>query len=179
MKTINSRLFLTGIIAVAALGCGTAAPAFAAEDLILANRTTECATNKDANTILVKGLQAAKDENAMRALLAAPIKENPLNALCIMDVVKVQAPAISRQVFQIIVSLLGNSEENEPIIRKLAEENPDIVAQIAADVEPAAGPGDTGNTQESPFSGGANPENPNQLNEGDATTPPASPSLPL
>lgn len=175
----NSKVLFAATFLTVACAVGSAGLAHALDgNITVANRQALCTSNLQANTKLVESLKAAKDEDTMRALLTPPVKANPANAMCIMDAVKAQAPQLSRVVFQIIIALLGGDPANDALVRRLSEENQDIIASIAADVEPAGGPGGTGNTQDSPFGDGANPENPNQLNGEGATTPPASPSNP-
>lgn len=172
----NSRTLTTHLATVALLAFGALASVYAADDLIK-SKDAVCTSSLDANNSLVASIKDAKDDDAIRTLLAPSIKANPTNALCIMDIVKAQAPTQSRRVFQIIIALLATDPANDPIIKRLTDDHADIIAQIGTDVEPAAGPGDTGNTQDNPAPAG-NPENPSQLNEQDATTPPASPSEP-
>lgn len=134
--------------------------------------STECTEQQQADAkALIEKLDAAKDDEARLALLADYLQADPEKAVCLLATMRVQVPGRFAAYLRLVLSVLSGTPANEDLVRRLSELYADVLAAIATDIEPAAGP-------EAPtgFGTGGGPnggENPSQLNG-----PVASPSEP-
>lgn len=89
--------------------------------------------NTDAQAVI-----AAAPE-ARRALISALLANNPSRALGLMAAIKAASPSVAAAVYADIVAVLGGDTANDALVQQLADANPDLVADVVDNVEPAAG----------------------------------------
>jgi len=91
------------------------------------------------NAQLGQLLATAKDAASRQAILVSALKGNPKNAAYVLQLVKAQVPTQALNAFNGLIAILSEDPANDDIVRRLTEENADLVAQANGDVEPAAG----------------------------------------
>ncbi len=111
---------------------------------------------------VVTRLQATTTNAGMNTVITPVLAESPASAPAILAGFKAVDPARAATLFRMMIAILSTNEANESIVQALMEQNEDLVAMSAGEIEPAAGD-DASVAGFAPDAGNAG-ENPSQLN---------------
>jgi hypothetical protein len=113
------------------------APAVAKEDSLEKVRAAYAAANEAVAEVVVN----ADTPEERSAALDQALSREPGRAVDILAAIKEQengAPVLS-EVYAEMLRLLGGDDGHDKLVRQLMDDNPDILAEMVDQVEPAAG----------------------------------------
>lgn len=157
------------------------APTVLAQDattgIVEAGASTAPAYNQAQVASVVARLKATTTNAGMNDVITPVLTESPASAPAILTAFKAVDKARAATLFRTMIAILSTNEANEAIVQALMEQNEDLVAMNAGEIEPAGGD-DTAGQDFAPEAGNPS-ENPGQLNSPSEEEPGLSPVAPL